>query len=51
MMGLSINEFRNSSPIEIYMAIDGFSEFNGSDQKEKPLDRNELDKLMELYPD
>lgn len=33
------------------MAIDGFSEFNSTDQQEKPLDRNELDKLMELYPD
>jgi len=51
MIGMSIKDFWDASPIEIYMTIDGFSEFNGSNQKEKPLDRNELNELMELYPD
>ena len=51
MIGMSAKDFWKSSPIEIYMAIDGFSEFNGSDQKEKPMDSNELKNLMELYPD
>tara|TARA_Y100001972_G_C7611011_1_gene306293 strand:+ start:390 stop:545 length:156 start_codon:yes stop_codon:yes gene_type:complete len=51
MIGLRINEFWNSSPSEIYMAIDGFVEFNGGNEKVKPMDSNELKNLMELYPD
>lgn len=51
MIGFSANEFWDSSPQEIYMAIDGFVEFNGGNEKEKPMDSNELKNLMELYPD
>jgi len=35
---------------EITLAIKGFSEFNG-DNKDKPMDKDELNELMELYPD
>jgi|TARA_R110002020_G_scaffold307637_1_gene523442 hypothetical protein len=51
MIGFRIQDFWNASPIEIYMAIDGFSEFNGVNEKEKPVTKDELNKLMELYPD
>lgn len=51
MIGFSIKDFWSASPIEIYMSIDGFSEFNGANEKEKPLERDELKQLMELYPD
>tara|TARA_R110002167_G_scaffold203246_2_gene407207 strand:- start:284 stop:427 length:144 start_codon:yes stop_codon:yes gene_type:complete len=47
---MSPQDFWNSSPIEIYMSIDGFSEFNSSGT-EKPMKKKELDDLMELYPD
>ena len=50
MIGMSPNDFWESSPKEIYRAIDGFMEFNSSDHKQ-PMSRNELDNLMELYPD
>lgn len=50
MIGFRIKDFWNASPIEIYMAIDGFIEFNGG-EKEKPMESTELKKLMELYPD
>ena len=45
------NTFWKSSPQEIYMAIDGFVEFNGGEQKEKPMSKDRLNELMELYPD
>ena len=44
------SEFWNSSIIEIHSAIDGFMEFNGA-EKEAPMNKEELNKLMELYPD
>jgi hypothetical protein len=31
------------------MAINGFKEYNGNN--EKPMDRSELDSLKEMYPD
>lgn len=51
MLHLSPTEFWNLSLHELYLAIDGFQEFNGSDQKDGPLTREELNELMELYPD
>tara|TARA_R100000951_G_scaffold32405_1_gene27611 strand:+ start:2307 stop:2465 length:159 start_codon:yes stop_codon:yes gene_type:complete len=52
MMGMSPNIFWNTSPQEIYLAIDGFSEFNGGkEKKEQPMDKSRLHELMELYPD
>ena len=50
MIGMQPSEFWNSSIIEIHSAIDGFMEFNGA-EKEAPMNKEELNKLMELYPD
>lgn len=50
MIGWNPNDFWTSSLCEIYNAINGFIEFNGTKQ-EKPMTSNELDNLMELYPD
>ena len=45
--------FWESSPKEIYRAIQGFMEFNtpSSSSSKGQCPRNELDKLMELHPD
>jgi hypothetical protein len=51
MMGMSPNNFWQSSPQEIYLAIDGFVEFNGSKKEEAPMNSNRVKELMELYPD
>ena len=52
MMGMTPNNFWESSPKEVYMAIDGFTEFNGGgQQKEEPMTSDRLNELMELYPD
>ena len=51
MLQLSPTEFWNLSLHELYLAIDGFQEFHGSNQKDGPLTREELNELMELYPD
>ena len=50
MIRMSPNDFWNLSPREMYSAISGFLEFNTTPQDE-PLNRNELENLMELYPD
>jgi len=50
MLNLSPSDFWEMSPTEIYMAVDAFVEFNGGNQEE-PMTRDELDNLMELYPD
>ena len=34
---------------EITLAINGFKEYNGN--KADPMDKSDLDKLMERYPD
>jgi len=50
MIGIQPDSFWDMSPREIYLAIDGFKEFNGA-QSDKPLSKNELEELMELHPD
>lgn len=50
MLNLTPKDFWDMSPIEIYMAVEGFLEFNGG-EKDKPLTNEELEDLMELYPD
>ena len=50
MIGMRPDDFWNSSPQEIFSAIDGFMEFNGG-KGEEPMSRDELEDLMELYPD
>jgi hypothetical protein len=51
MMGMTPNSFWEASPQEIYLAIEGFTEFNGGSKKEEPMTSNRLNELMELYPD
>lgn len=50
MMGMSPNDFWQASPQELYMAIDGFSEFNGGKEK-APMTKSDLGAMMELSPD
>jgi uncharacterized phage protein (TIGR02216 family) len=50
MMIMRPNDFWNMSPKEMWQAIKGFQQFNGSN-KDKPMTNEELEKLMELYPD
>jgi len=50
MLNLTPIDFWNMSPIEVYMALEGFVEFNGG-KEDKPMTKNELEDLMELYPD
>lgn len=51
MIGVSPSEFWDSSPQEIYLTVSGFVEFNSSGNNSEPLARDELEELMELYPD
>lgn len=51
MMNMRPIDFWNMSPREMYLAIKGFKRFHAADEQEKPMDRQELNKLMELYPD
>ena len=48
MIGIQPENFWNMSIAEVTLAIKGFSEVNGV---KKPIDKEELDELMELYPD
>ena len=50
MIGISPVDFWEMSVIEINMAIEGFKEFNTSEES-RPMNRNELKDLMELHPD
>ena len=50
IIGIQPDQFWNMSLKELMYAIDGFIEFNGNN-KSKPLTKNELNELMELYPD
>jgi len=43
-------DFWNLSPREMYQAVKGFKQFHGGG-KEEPITKDELDNLMELYPD
>ena len=51
MLHIPPNQFWDMSLQELYHAIDGFQEFNGSKQKSHPMTKDELQELMELYPD
>ena len=50
MIGINPAVFWDMSITEITLAIKGFSEFNGG-KKEQPMNKDELDELMEMYPD
>ena len=49
-MQMSSTEFWNMSFPELYAAFEGFSEFH-SGGNPPPLRKDELEGLMELYPD
>tara|TARA_R110000868_G_scaffold159664_1_gene388655 strand:- start:286 stop:456 length:171 start_codon:yes stop_codon:yes gene_type:complete len=49
-MMMSSNEFWSMSLTEFFLAAEGFVEFN-SNGKAEPLSRDELNELMERYPD
>ena len=52
MMGIPPTEFWNMGMPELMKAIYGFSEFNGNnDRSGSPLMRDELQDLMERFPD
>lgn len=49
MMNLPPSQVWDMSIKEITLAINGFKEYNGV--KSEPMDKSDLDKLMERYPD
>jgi len=49
-MQIRPDDFWNMSLIEFYSAIEGFSEFHSSG-KPPPMQKDELEDLMERYPD
>jgi uncharacterized phage protein (TIGR02216 family) len=49
-MQIRPDDFWNMSLIEFYAAIEGFSEFHSSG-KPPPMKKDELEDLMERYPD
>lgn len=49
-MQMRPNDFWNMSMIEFRCALDGFADFH-SGGKPPPLNKGELDDLMERYPD
>lgn len=50
MMGMQPSEFWNLSPREMWEAIKGFKQFHAT-TKDEPMTNEELENLMELYPD
>lgn len=50
-MGISPRDFWDMSLFELYAAINGFAEFHSGGRKPTPLTRDELEDLMERYPD
>tara|TARA_R110000744_G_scaffold138706_6_gene249569 strand:+ start:8830 stop:8982 length:153 start_codon:yes stop_codon:yes gene_type:complete len=50
MIGLNPQDFWSMSPVEIHMATNGFKEFHGGNRSD-PLNKTDLDNLMELHPD
>jgi uncharacterized phage protein (TIGR02216 family) len=51
MMNMRPDDFWNISPREMYLALKGFKQFNGSTEEEAPMDSSRLEEMMELYPD
>jgi len=51
MIGMSSDAFWNSSLKEVFIAIEGFREFNTTGDDTTPLSEDELKELTELYPD
>ena len=51
MIGMRPKDFWNSSPKEIYKAVNGFIEFNTNSEKSESMTSDRLAELQELYPD
>ena len=51
IMQMRPDDFWNLSPRELWLALAGFKQFHASGESNAPMRRDELDKLMELYPD
>ena len=51
MMGMRPIDFWDLSPREMYLAVRGFKQFHATEEQETPMDKSELENLMELYPD
>jgi len=49
-MHIPTNVFWDMSIKEVTLAMKGFSEYNGG-KDSSPMDKDELDKMKELYPD
>lgn len=50
MIGVQPDQFWNMSVNEIYIVIQGFKEYNSGNSSD-PMDKDDLDKLMEMFPD
>ena len=50
-MGIPPRDFWDMSLFELYSAINGFAEFHGGSKENAPMTRDELEDLMERYPD
>ena len=51
MINMRPDDFWNISPREMYLALKGFKQFNGSSEEEAPMTKDKLEEMMELYPD
>lgn len=51
IMQMRPDDFWNLSPRELWLALDGFKSFHSSADPNTPMRKDELDELMELYPD
>lgn len=49
-MGIRPDDFWNMSFDEFYLAVDGFAEFHGAEEKQG-MTKDDLKDLMERYPD
>ena len=50
MIGIQPDKLWNMSVNEIYIVIQGLKEYNNGKSSD-PMDRDDLDKLMEMFPD
>lgn len=51
MMGMRPDDYWNSSPKTIFLAMKGFQKFNGGEKSHVPMNKSRMKELMELSPD
>ena len=51
MMLMRPDDYWNSSPKTIFLALKGFKQFHGGNEKPQPMTRSRMEELMELSPD